>query len=304
MSQFDQFRRVSPGDPLRIQAAVWNRLLDLARETSDVRGPGFAAGAARLETGMIYVRNETEADIPRFGACALGEPIFPPGGDPQAFVQGVSMRGVVPDFREHWGRFAVAQDPIADGRVGRCMVSGVTIARVWFPANSVASQSMHYADIIDGETGHLGAGQCGSARVIWSELDESAGERWAIIDIGGGSARQEWLAQLGSSTSYGTRKWRYEWQEVRPSYGPNVFETITNGRDHTVYGYGYVPMESGASGSGVQPGGWNSSNLVGTFDAVPIGPGAIVQMRGPFGSTPYCLITGFGSTDGTCEEPE
>ncbi|MBC7326198.1 MAG: hypothetical protein H5T99_12955, partial [Moorella sp. (in: Bacteria)] len=117
------WRKAQPGDALRIPASLYNALLDLLNSRDNY----LAKGPRGTGAGFIAVRNETGLDIPRFGVIGLSGPIITPTNNLAEFQQRIAFRGVTPVP----GRpFAITQEPIAAGAIGRCVVSGPTPVKV------------------------------------------------------------------------------------------------------------------------------------------------------------------------------
>ena len=95
--------------------------------------------------------------------------------------------GSLPSFRSHLGNFAVLVEPVAAGDVGLAVVSGVVPVKVYMSSTAswpLTGQSWYdYADIDDGQSGHLIARPYGGARILWL-ADTSGGEQWALVRIG------------------------------------------------------------------------------------------------------------------------
>jgi hypothetical protein len=78
----DQFRKVLPGDPLKIPAEAWNALVDLSQDQKNQRHDQLSQteGSSR-QTTLAKVRNQTGVDLDRFSIVALGAPIITPAAN-------------------------------------------------------------------------------------------------------------------------------------------------------------------------------------------------------------------------------
>ena len=70
-------------------------------------------------------------------------------------------------------------EPLAADGIGRGIVSGVTICRVWADAEA---QEYQFAEAEQGVTNYLRMVESGSAQVLWREA--GTGLKWAIVRLG------------------------------------------------------------------------------------------------------------------------
>jgi len=176
----DDFRKVRTGEPLRIPARAYNAFLDAAiANRAREREVGRQPARESLDRGVALVRNESGGAVDRFGVLGVSGPLIDPEDNERAFAERVALRGVAPSAASHRGRFVLTLEPIAESAIGRALAVGVCPAMVVAPAGA----SPRYADIDDGETGHLLGGESGTACVLWRE--EGDGPRWALVRLGG-----------------------------------------------------------------------------------------------------------------------
>ena len=90
----DQFRKVLPGDPLKIPAEAWNALVDLSQDQKNQRHDQLSQteGTSR-QTTLAKVRNQTGADLDRFSIVALGAPIITPAANLTEFKRNSVSKG-------------------------------------------------------------------------------------------------------------------------------------------------------------------------------------------------------------------
>jgi hypothetical protein len=199
--------RVTTGQPLKIPAATWNALLSIV-EAWDPRDRSLRAGPMARGGQVVIVRNDTGADVPRFGVLGIGAPIFPPTTTAaesfDVFRTGVQIIGVTPALT-HSGRFVVAIEPIAANAVGKAIVAGVTPVRV-----DIVDERHVAADVHAGST-LLRSCDVG-APILWKE--SGTGQRWAIVRVEP-APRERVVAILGAATSISAYyQWRYAWHEA------------------------------------------------------------------------------------------
>jgi hypothetical protein len=170
----DQFRKVLPGDPLKIPAEAWNALVDLSQDQKNQRHDqlSHAEGTSR-QTSLAKVRNQTGVDLDRFSIVALGTPIITPAANLKEFKRQVSFQGLVPGAGTG-PRFGVLLEPLKNSLIGTAAIGGCVITRV-----SVGAVAYTAAETIVGQNGYLRSVPHGPASVLWIE---STGEvRWAVI---------------------------------------------------------------------------------------------------------------------------
>jgi hypothetical protein len=177
----DTLRHVRPGQPLSIPAAAYNAFVDAAfayRQTQ----VAINAGPVPLlpaEQTAVFVKNDSGGDVPRFGVLGLDAPLISPADNELEFAARVTFRGVLPSASTR-GRFAVLQEPLAQGRIGRAVISGVTIGRI---AVAGADVDFRWADIKAASTAALQPDPDGAAQILWLE-SRVEGEHWAIVRLG------------------------------------------------------------------------------------------------------------------------
>ena len=172
------FRKVTPGDRLRISADAWNGLMDLLRRT---KGEGLGLGAdlrqAFVQGDVVRVKNASSSDAPRFGVLGIDGVIFTPTDNEDEFKRQVTLKGVTPDGDNHTGKFVLLLEPIPDGKFGMAALTGVFPARL-----NVSAESDEYADVEDSVMTRLLTGTTGAAQVLWKE--SGTGEKWGVVRLG------------------------------------------------------------------------------------------------------------------------
>jgi len=182
----DSLKRVLPGDPLRIPAATFNTLIDVARDhlanrQNATRQPGMALPQPGV---ILTIRNDSGSDRDRFEVLGVDEPVFPPEDNTADMSRGPVMSCVTPADPDHLGAFVVLLEPIAAGAVGRAMVQGAVPVQVDFTDTDPNT----WADISDGVAANLKAMATGSARILWRTGDPGdTGVEWCICELTGGS---------------------------------------------------------------------------------------------------------------------
>lgn len=150
-------RRARPGQPLDIRAPDWNKIADATDAFAATRG--IIVPPSNM-AGDVLVRNDSGAAIDRFSVLGISAPLINPTDAFDSFAEAVRLVGVVP-AASHIGALAITLEPIGIGKIGRAVVDGVSVARVFMVDNADK-----YADIRVGETGTLLSGGGGSVRLL------------------------------------------------------------------------------------------------------------------------------------------
>ena len=170
----DQFRKVQPGDPLKIPAEAWNALVDLSQQQKNQRHDQLAeAEGTSRQTTLAKVRNQTGVDLDRFSIVALGTPIITPAANLREFKRQISFQGLVPSANTG-PRFGVLLEPLKNNFIGTAAMGGCVITRV-----SVGTNAYTCAETVAGQNGYLRSVPHGPASVLW--IESSGAVRLAVI---------------------------------------------------------------------------------------------------------------------------
>lgn len=171
------FRHVSPGEPMRRDAATENAMRDAARAYQQ-SGQRLGSETLRGEvnSGVVLVRNDSGDDVPRFGILGIDSPIVTPTDSMAEFKSRVMLSGVVP-IDSHAVRFGVTLEPLKDKQISRnVVVSGVVQCQinVTNAAHTLAKANSPDVDklVSDATTG---------VPILWKQT--GTGTKWAIIRI-------------------------------------------------------------------------------------------------------------------------
>jgi len=152
------FRKVRPGQPLRITAKAWNRVLDTVSTRPEFVG---SEGAYGRINHVIQIKNTGSSTVSKWGVLSITGILNNPssGASSLAQFQDVPiLQGAAPTNPTPGG-FVVAVEPIAAGKVGRAAVDGVVQIKV--------------ADI----------GKAPGVGVLWK------GSEWALVRLQAGIVR-------------------------------------------------------------------------------------------------------------------
>lgn len=175
----DPFKKVLPGQKLRIPAEAFNGFIDAAtyvrarQHNSETDVP-----ESFRQTSIVRVRNTTDETVPRFGILALGESIIQPEDNESEFKNTVAFEGSKPTDPVEPGKYAILLEPLAKDAMGRGIVAGVTPVRL----KVNPEQLYDFAEVEKDTFERLINVPHGSARVLWVEDNEDK-ERWAVVRI-------------------------------------------------------------------------------------------------------------------------
>ena len=183
-------RRVKPGDPLRIPAETWNRLLDLL-ESSQFAG---RRGGAPAQLGpTVPVRNDSGTDVPVGGVLAVSSSAV--DCTESGWPHGWCLVGTAPGD-DGWQRIAVAADAIPAGAIGQAWIDGVCPVRM----EGGTGPWPAYARVVPGETGHLSSSYDSAGAVAdVLAVDSANGVAWAIVRLRG--VQRSAVVEISATTS-------------------------------------------------------------------------------------------------------
>lgn len=173
----DPYKKVRPGERLKIPAAAYNGFVDAAKMARRMDG---AAGVPHWRHGvLVTVQNISEEDQDRFAVMGIDGPLFTPAENLHEFCDYVGFKVTTP-AGEHLKRFVVLAEPIAAGGIGAATVYGTTQAKVDIATEG--QEDDRFAGACPGRTDVLvPMSDNASGMILWKE--SGLGEKWAIIRI-------------------------------------------------------------------------------------------------------------------------
>ena len=181
----DVFLKVTAGQPIQVSASAYNAIIDAVRAFSQGGGNGGPGGTFALPApspGIVKVRNDSGADRDRFDVLGASGVVFTPTDNLDGFKSQFVLTGIAPMVASHIGRFVVLQEPVADGKIGRAIISGATPVHL-----NVDDEAFGWADVLNADPQKLQAAHSGTARILFKEPGTGS-SLWAIVCVGGGSA--------------------------------------------------------------------------------------------------------------------
>lgn len=186
--------KVSAGDPLRISAREWNTLVEVgdAWRSGLLTAVGGGPTGAAFNGVIVPVKNDTGSTIDRFHAAAIGDPLFSPTDSSQTFKNqiGGGLTGETMSS-SYFGKFAVFQETVANGKIGRACIHGLTVAQI-----TVNHADHDRVDVDTAGGSKLVSQFYGAGQILYKE--SGTGTKWAIIRIG------EFVAPMMKAIADGT----------------------------------------------------------------------------------------------------
>ncbi len=192
----DDLKKVHPGDPLAgLPAGAYNAFVDAARAHQARQGDeGAGTPAPPRESGVVLVKNNSGADVARYGVLGIDGVLISPTDNEGEFCERPCLEGITPATAAHRGHFVILAEPIPKDKLGRAWLTGHCVARIWMRQ----AVTLHpYADVKDGDSGHLESAEEGRAEILWVESGGGA-TKWALVRL---AAQEPALVQHGKITN-------------------------------------------------------------------------------------------------------
>lgn len=180
----DPFHKVRPGEPLKIHANAWNKMLDVVGQRHAI---GADSTADEKASNIVLVENVSVLDMPIFGVLAIDGasiPIDPSGGTmygtdeasarAREFARRPVLRGGINLPSDASKTLVICLEPIQSGKIGRAAIAGCT------PCKVHVTNVMHtHAGFRPGDHTQLLSSACGPVRLAWKEQTVGV-NKWAV----------------------------------------------------------------------------------------------------------------------------
>lgn len=219
--QGNDFRRVSPGDPLRIPSSAYNAMLDAAEAHRALGGAGAGALAAAEYAVRVPVTNRSGSELPMWSVAGVSGHEMEGGAfDGQVFLSEGDALSVIPaDERHALGNWVLLDDGCPPGGSVQGLLMGVVRAKI-----RVSSEEHEFADVPsqdqrDSGEHRLSSSTCGRARILWKE--PGTGIKHAMLLLLPTFERMRIRAKLGVAVPLGSNPngsemgWAYTWSQAR-----------------------------------------------------------------------------------------
>lgn len=241
----DAFKKVNPGQPLRIPAEAWNAMLDVvARSKGDSIGLG---GQGFTGADSVLVRNDSGSDVDRFGVLEVDGPLILPSDNLDEFQRQTALSGITPSGTDN-AVLAILWEPAADGEIARATMDGLAVVQV-----DVTDAGHGYADANTGDTANLLSQAAASPQqILWKE--SGTGTKWALVRMGapggaGGSIPDATRSVSGKVNTSNDQRFG----------GWKVFDALVCDTNYGGYIYFYNPADANYTD--------NYGRIEGTIDA-------------------------------------
>lgn len=160
----------------KISAGVLNGMVRAIRELRSGAGDEYDAKIISIQNLATDDENKPIA-LTEYQILGLSDLNQTPTGAINNFLATIVFTGVNPTS-DYAGKFAIVQEPIAKGAVGRAKISGISQVKVNFSSAAHGyAEASATGDVI--ELTSTATGRDGGAEVLWKE--SGTGSKWAII---------------------------------------------------------------------------------------------------------------------------
>jgi hypothetical protein len=223
---------VSPGEPLRIPAATWNALLSmLAKFQAGQLGAGRPVPAGGPPGLDVRVLNDSGADVARGGVLGISGVAVDRATNADEFETRPTLTGMQP-ATGHESKFVIALEPIPDGAVGRCVLTGLAAVKLY-----VNDAGHEFAAAKAGESTELETVAAGAARIVWKETGTGTG-KWGLVLLGGGGGPglvfAVWVSKDGGSDGDSTTAATYTYTVKTADQAVTLGTTVAVARPRPV----------------------------------------------------------------------
>jgi len=175
----DPLKKVLPGQALSIPAQAYNAFVDaaLAHRGVGAHGPQVPERTYSRPPGLVRVRNMSGVDLPRFSPIGVSNVAISPTASLANFQNTPIFHGFQPVSSQYRGKFAVLQEPLANGDLGDAVLSGITVSPI-----SVQHTTHDRADVDASGGSLLVTSYYGAAEILYAE--SGTGTKWAVLRLG------------------------------------------------------------------------------------------------------------------------
>lgn len=223
----DTFRRYRQGEPFVPRATTLNAWTDAA-EAFQRSGKAGAGDPRRIISNPceVLIRNDSGEDREQFEVLGISGSVFSPADAEQQYRNQIVLTGgLATSVNLYVGKWVVCQEPIRDGEIGRAVIDGLTVAKV-YPGRIMGYDDYRWCDLHAADSILFGR-PLGYARILhWleaDEVDDADAVRLAVIQLNAPRRALVCKRVDGSSgTGSMTVAIRDETTNTYPTGGPRV----------------------------------------------------------------------------------
>lgn len=177
-------QKVRIGQNFRMSAPAYNAFVDAANaHAAGQRNTATDPRDAPYAGDLVWLRNDSGTDADPFDVLGVEGVPIPPADNLVAFsyagsLGGFALIGKVPDTTKHIGQWAVLLEPIANGRTGPAVISGVATIELAVPSTVYPHR---FVDIAHNSRRAVSQWY-GAAEILYEQT--TGGRRWAYVRLG------------------------------------------------------------------------------------------------------------------------
>lgn len=189
--------KVSKGAPLQIAARDWNNIADAVNLKGGLSVSDGDKSLSNFGLIWVWVKNTSGNDRGRFDCMSLGDLVFNIETNAQ---QDIVFEAKTADASK---LPVILQEPIANNRIGRAAIAGLTLAKV-----ATASSTSHLSGTPNASGHNLTPGQDGPSQLLASPSTSAATLRPVLLGLRNNNAlfRFALTATLSGSSAAATIK--------------------------------------------------------------------------------------------------
>ena len=167
----------------RIKTSFFDSTIDAAEAYKKLKHSAILATMPdHKDAGIVKIKNASGVDLSAFSILQINSPLFTPGDNPTEFRYHLALKGTSPDYSKP-GLFAVLQEPIANGNIGKAVVSGITPAYIWISDVTHQFADVHPEPANQGQLYHAASCSNGSARILWQPDGVYGNFAWVVLRL-------------------------------------------------------------------------------------------------------------------------
>lgn len=195
------FKRASKGAPIRrhLTSGAFNAFVDAANQVGNVQRGHISGAKQEQPASTVKVENGTGANLDRFSVIGLSAPAILDSEGSEYATRGL-WSGVTPTA-DHLGKFAIYQEAVPAGFLGRAAVSGVVPCKLFV---SASDGDVTHCDVDTSDSSRLETNSLGSARILWKSSTATDTTVDAVVCLHSPLGSVPFAAIAAEDIEYGT----------------------------------------------------------------------------------------------------